>query len=389
MTYARRRVSSCAPNPAPTASTERGPAGPFASVGMPPDPTRRPPTRAGRLPVAPLVIVLLTVTAISVVLSLRFGSERLSTTQVTQVLLAHLTDGSPDEVVSDTIVWQLRLPRAILAAVVGAGLALSGAGMQTLVRNPLADPYLLGISSGAAVGATLVITVGAFATFGGNALTVGALVGAVCAATAVYLVSLGQGGITPLRLVLSGVVLSSAFSATASFLVFISDDKSAAGSVLFWMLGALGGAKWSLLVLPALAVAFVGLAMMLGHGWLDALASGEETALALGVPVPALRTALFLGLSLLVGVLVSVSGGIGFVGLILPHVARLLVGSTHRRMLPVAAVAGSLFLVWVDVAARQIAAPQEMPLGVVTGMVGAPIFLVLMGRRRYRFGNAS
>lgn len=335
----------------------------------------------------PLVVLLALTCALSVVVSLGFGSERIPVEQVWQVVRAHVGGGPGGPEAWDTIVWQLRLPRALLAVIVGAGLALAGAGMQTLVRNPLADPYLLGISSGAAVGATLVITLGLLPAAGIYALSLGALLGALAAAVVVYLVALAQGGLTPLRLVLSGVVLSSAFSAIASFLVFLSDDSRAANSVMFWMLGSLAGATWASIVPPAVVVALAAVLLLALHAWLDALAAGPETAAALGVPVRSLRLGLFVLLGVLVGVLVAVSGGIGFVGLIVPHAARLLVGATHRVMLPVAALAGGLFLVWVDVIARVAAAPQEMPLGVVTGLVGAPVFLALMGRRGYSFGG--
>lgn len=340
-----------------------------------------------RLLVVPLAAVLTGCCAVSIVVSLAFGAEHIPIDEVWQVVQAHLLSGPDAPAHWDTIVWQLRLPRALLAVIVGAGLALAGAGMQTLVRNPLADPYLLGISSGAAVGATLVITLGLLGGAGVYALSLGALLGALAAALIVYAVAMAQGGLTPLRLVLSGVVLSSAFSAVASFLVFLSEDPRAANSVMFWMLGSLSGATWATIVPPAVVVAAAAVAMLALHSWLDALAAGTETAASLGVPVRGLRLLLFVLLGFLVGVLVAVSGGIGFVGLIVPHAARLLVGATHRVMLPIAALAGALFLLWVDVVARVAAAPQEMPLGVVTGLLGAPIFLILMGRRSYSFGG--
>lgn len=261
--------------------------------------------------------------------------------------------------------------------------------MQTLVRNPLADPYLLGVSAGASVGATAVIALGMFTSWGTHRLTLGALVGALAAAALVYLISMAQGGMTPLRLVLSGVVLSSAFSALASFLVFRSPDPRAAQSVLFWMLGSVAGATWDSLWVAALVTVVIAVLMIAFSGWLDALAAGTDVARSLGIPDTRVRKALFVGSSVLVGVLVAVSGGIGFVGLVIPHMARLLVGASHRSMLPIAAAVGSLFLLWVDVGARVIAAPQEVPLGVVTGFIGAPIFLYLMGRSQYRFSSES
>ncbi|MGX6449614.1 FecCD family ABC transporter permease [Patulibacter sp. S7RM1-6] len=344
---------------------------------------------AGRRLRTPVVLAALTLLlAVSAVLSVGFGAEPLPPRVVLDVLDHRLLGGAADPT-WDAIVWDIRVPRTLLAVVVGAGLAVAGAGIQTLVRNPLADPYLLGVSSGASVGATAVITLGVFAGAGLWALSLGALAGALGASLLVFGIAMAQGGLTPLRLVLTGTVLSSAFSAFASFLVFRSADPQAAQSVLFWLLGSLSGAAWDQLLAPTLVVVVAGGLLLAASGWLDALVAGPETAAALGVPVRRLRQALFVLLAALVGVLVAVAGGIGFVGLVLPHVARLVVGPRHRRMLPVSALAGALFLVWVDVAARVAVRPTEMPLSVVTGLIGAPIFLLLLGRRTYRFGGAS
>ncbi|WP_235734988.1 FecCD family ABC transporter permease [Nocardioides alcanivorans] len=337
------------------------------------------------MPFLPLAAVLLVAAIASVIVSLAFGSERIPVDEVVATVTDRLRGNEPGR--WDIIVWELRLPRALMALVVGAGLAVAGAGMQTLVRNPLADPYLLGISSGASVGATAAITTGVLSGFGIHALSAGALLGAIGSTLLVWLVATAQGGLTPLRLVLSGVVLSSGLSAIASFLVFLSDDPRAANSVMFWMLGSVGGATWERLWIPTIVVACAAATLLALHRWMDALAAGPETAAALGVNVAVLRTLLFLGLAVLVGIIVAVSGGIGFVGLIVPHAARLLVGARHRVVLPIAALAGGTFLVWVDVLARIAVRPQEIPLGVVTGVVGAPLFLILMGRGTYRFGG--
>ncbi|WP_260464967.1 iron ABC transporter permease [Arachnia propionica] len=337
----------------------------------------------------PILIVIPVLTALSIVYSVNIGSERLDPDAIWQVIQAHLSGTTSDNRAVEAIVWELRLPRALLSVIVGAGLGIAGCAMQTLVRNPLADPYLLGVSSGASVGATAVITFGVLSGFGLWAISAGALLGAFGAALAVYLVAMAQGGLTPIRLVLSGVVLSSAFSAIASFLVFKGPDPRAAQSVLFWLLGSVSGAQWDRLMLPFVVVLASLLALMLVSGWLDALASGPDAAAALGVPVNVLRQGLFLLLAILVGVLVAVSGGIGFVGLVVPHLCRMIVGSLHRRLLPVCAVIGAFFLLWVDVVSRVIVAPAEVPLGVVTGLVGAPVFLIVMGRRSYGFGSAA
>lgn len=215
------------------------------------------------------------------------------------------------------------------------------------------------------------------------------MVGAIAATATVYLVMMLLGGITPLRLILSGVVLSSAFSAVASLLVFKAPDARSAQSVLFWMLGSVSGAQWDRLLLPLLVLVLAVVLMFMLSLRLDALSAGPETAAALGVRGGLLRKVLFAVQALLVGAMVAVAGGIGSVGLVIPHFARLVVGSVHRQVIPVAVFGGALFLLWVDVLARLIAPPQEIPLGVVTGVIGAPVFLLLIGRSRYRFGGQS
>lgn len=341
-------------------------------------------------PRGPVVIpVLAAAVALSLVAAAGFGSTQIPAGDVVDVLAAHLRGVAAPDPATDAIVWDLRMPRGLLAVIVGAGLAVAGAAMQTLVRNPLADPHLLGVSAGASVGATLVITTGAFAGAGLWALSTGALLGALGAAVLVFVVASAQGGLTPLRLVLIGTVMASAFSALASFLVFRSPEPQAAQAVLFWLLGSFAGATWDQLALPGVVVAAATFALIAGGRWLDALAAGPDTAASLGVPVAALRRGLFVVLALLVGSMVAVAGAIGFVGLVLPHVARLLVGARHRLVLPVAALAGAVFMLWVDVAARLVGGAAEIPLSVITGLVGAPVFLFLLGRRRYRFGGTA
>jgi len=343
--------------------------------------------RSHRIPTVIVLLLLLVLVVVSFIVSLTFGSVDYSAQDVWQVLVNRLSGEHSFDVAIDSIVWELRVPRGLLAIIVGAGLALAGVAMQTLVRNPLADPYLLGVSSGASVGATAVITFGVFTAFGLYALSLGALLGALVATATVYLITMAQGGLTPLRLILTGVVLSAAFSALASFLVFKGPDARAAQGVMFWMLGSVAGAHWNKLLLPGIVVIGVFAVLLMLSNYLDALAAGPDTAAALGVNVPRLRKVLFFLQALLVGAMVAVAGGIGFVGLVIPHVARMIVGSLHRRLLPVSMLIGSLFVIWVDVIARIAAPPQEIPLGVVTGVLGAPLFLILMGKGRYTFGG--
>lgn len=282
------------------------------------------------------------------------------------------------------IVWDIRLPRVLLAAVVGAGLSAVGVAVQAMVRNPLADPYVLGISSGASVGATAVASFGLFASLGVYALSTAAFLSALVAMALVYLVA---KGLTPLRLVLTGTAMAYGFSAIAMLLVFQSPRGEAARSAMFWLLGSLGGVTWAALPVAAATTA-AGLLFLLGKGKvLNALAMGDEAATTLGVDVTRLRRGLFVVTAAMTGVLVAVSGAVGFVGLVLPHAVRLLVGADHRRVLAVAPLAGACFLVWVDVAARLLAAPEELPLGVITAALGVPCFVFLMRRRGYVFGG--
>lgn len=342
----------------------------------------------GRLSPGIVLPALLVVTVLSAVCALAFGSEMLPVSTVVDVV--HSRFGGPPVTRSElAIVWGIRAPRVLLGLAVGAGLAVAGAVVQTLVRNALADPHLLGVSSGASVGATAVITTGLFAGAGVWALSFGAMIGALGAAILVFTIATLQGGITPLRLVLTGTVTASALSAIASFLVLRTNDSQAAQSVLFWLLGSLAGASWDKLWVPVIVVVLLTAAVFALHGWLDALAAGPDVAASLGIPIRTLRNVLFGVLAALVGTMVAVSGAIAFVGLVIPHVTRMIVGARHRVVLPAAALIGASFLVWVDVVARTSLRPTEIPLSVVTGVIGAPLFLLLLGRRRYRFGGSS
>ena len=355
-------------------------------------PTHLPSPKAGaprgRLSPGIVLPALLVVAVLSAVCALAFGSEMLPVSTVVDVV--HSRFGGPPVTRSElAIVWGIRAPRVLLGLAVGAGLAVAGAVVQTLVRNALADPHLLGVSSGASVGATAVITTGLFAGAGVWALSFGAMIGALGAAILVFTIATLQGGITPLRLVLTGTVTASALSAIASFLVLRTNDSQAAQSVLFWLLGSLAGASWDKLWAPVIVVFLLTAAVFALHGWLDALAAGPDVAASLGITVRTLRNVLFGVLAALVGTMVAVSGAIAFVGLVIPHVTRMLVGARHRVVLPAAALIGASFLVWVDVVARTSLRPTEIPLSVVTGVIGAPLFLLLLGRRRYRFGGSS
>ncbi|SNY54609.1 iron complex transport system permease protein [Paractinoplanes atraurantiacus] len=281
----------------------------------------------------------------------------------------------------EAIVWQVRLPRILLGMLVGAGLATCGVALQAMVRNVLADPYLLGINSGASSGAAAAILFGVGAGFGQYALSTSAFLGALAASLLVFLIARSGGRVTSMRLLLSGVAVGYALYALTSFLIFASGSAEGSRSVMFWLLGSLGLARWDALLAVAAIVIGGTIAYLTVNGRrLDALAVGDETAHTLGVSPDRFRMRLLVVVSLGVGVLVSASGSIGFVGLVVPHLARRVVGATHARVVPVAALLGAILLVWADVVARVLLAPQEIPIGIITALLGAPFLLILIRR---------
>lgn len=347
---------------------------------------RRHPAARFRLVVIGLVVLLLATMTVGIMV----GSVSLSPLVVWQVVADHLLPGySAGQHVTpgqDEIVWNLRLPRVLLGAAVGAGLAVVGAGLQALVRNPLADPYIFGITAGASVGATTVIVLGVVA-FGAYSLSIAAFIGALVAFVLVLLLAGAGGRLSPLRLILAGVAVMYTMSAISSGLLYFATTEGNQGAgqqVLFWLLGGLAGANWEQVALPIAAVLGGTLLLMLRARALNALLVGEETAATLGIELGAFRRQLFTLAALMTGSMVAVSGGIGFVGLMVPHAVRMLVGPDHRRVLPVCVLLGASFLVAADVLARWVAAPQEIPIGIVTAFVGAPFFAVILRSHRRR-----
>ncbi|MET9929647.1 MULTISPECIES: iron ABC transporter permease [unclassified Streptomyces] len=338
-------------------------------------PRPRPP--AGRLPFPAVVAGLLLALAAAVLASLALGSVRVPPGQVIDALTGR-AGPSPYR----TIVLDVRLPRILLGVVVGAGLAVVGAVLQALVRNRLADPFLLGISSGASAGAVLVLVVGV----GGGitttlALPAGAFAGALVALVLVYGLARRGGTMTGPRLVLAGVAISYVLSALTTLILAAAGRPEHFREALYWSLGGLGSARWDTLVLPA-AVLLLGLGALLALARpLDLLLVGEEDATVLGLDTARFRAAVFVLVSLVTAVMVAASGAVGFIGLMAPHAARLAVGAPHRRLLPVAALGGAVALVLADLGARTVTAPQDLPVGVLTALTGGPFFLWLMRRR--------
>jgi iron complex transport system permease protein len=335
---------------------------------------RRPVRRGGVIGVLGLAVL-----ALSVAAAVTIGSAELSVADVSRTVLVHLgLPLRPLAPLQDGIVWQLRMPRVLLAVLVGAGLAVCGAVLQALTGNPLADPYLLGISSGASTGAVAVLVLGIGA--GAFALSTGAFLGSVLAFATVLALA-GRSLTSSTRVVLAGVAASQLFGAVTSLVVITSADGDATRSVTFWLLGSLAAADWPA-VLACGAAAVLGLAACWSAApTLDAFAFGQEAAASLGIRPARAQAALFSVTALTAAVLVAASGAIGFVGLVVPHAARYLVGTRHRALLPACALLGAVFLLWADTAARVLFAPQDVPVGVLTAVVGVPVFAIILRRR--------
>ncbi|WP_019182130.1 FecCD family ABC transporter permease [Microbacterium yannicii] len=333
---------------------------------------------------------LIAALAVSAVMAIGIGPVPVAPGTIIPIVSHHLF-GLPAEATwslsDEAIVWNVRVPRVLLGIAVGAGLALCGAALQAMVRNVLADPYVLGISGGASTGAAGAILFGLGAGAGQFALPASAFVGALGASLLVYAIARGSGGVTPMRLLLSGVAVGYALSAATSFLIFASDSAEGSRSVMFWLLGSLALARWDAVLALVLVIVAVTLAVLMISGRaLDALAAGDETALTLGVSPERSRVSLLVVVSLCTGAVVAAAGAIGFVGLVIPHLARRLVGSAHARVLPVTALLGSIFLVWADALARTVMQPRELPIGILTAIVGAPFLLILVRRMYARRG---
>lgn len=322
----------------------------------------------------------------TLVVSLGLGAVPLSPGEVLSVLASRTPWGGPTEKVTMTIVWDFRLPRGLLAILIGAGLAAAGAAFQGLFRNPLADPFIVGASGGAALGATLAITAGlTWRGIGLGPVPLAAFLGALAAVAIVYTVAEAGGHAPAVALLLAGAALSTILSAAVSLLMLFNDR--ALHEVFSWLLGGLGGRSWPHLR-AITSYLLVGLMVL----WflarpLDALASGEETAQSLGLSLPRARGAVVAAASLTTAAAVAVGGIIGFVGLIAPHIARVLFGADHHRLIPVSALVGALLLLLADGLARTVLAPIELPVGIVTALLGGPFFLYLLRTRQRALGG--
>ncbi len=347
-----------------------------------------------RMPIYWLAAVLLFAALIlSILTAVTFGSVKLSVGQVYGVIFhklfglgdaAQFGQGSLHD-----IVWYIRLPRIALAVGVGMGLSVSGCVMQAIVRNPLADPYILGVSSGASLGATMAVMLGIASLLGSNAIGICAFAGAFGVSLLVQLISGIGGRSNSIRLLLGGMALGSVCSALSNFIVYLYGDRNGMQTIAFWLMGSFAGAKWEniALILPVnllLSLFFISQSRVL-----NLMLMGDEVAVTLGTDLARYRHLYLLLSALMVGLSVYSAGMIGFVGLIVPHVVRMLLGTDHRRLLPVSALAGPIFLIWADVACRLIIPRSELPIGILISAIGAPCFIYLLLRKSYGFGEGK
>ncbi|PWQ97508.1 FecCD family ABC transporter permease [Leucothrix arctica] len=338
-------------------------------------------TNKSTRPILAIAGVLILLISLSIAVSV--GAVSISTGTVWGIFLNKISPELVEQTWSkgrESIVWEIRFPRALLAVMVGSGLALVGASLQAVSRNSLADPHLLGISSGGAFGAIFALLhAGMF--LGLLTVPLMAFVGALLATLIVFSVSRLANASSADRLVLAGVAVSFIVMAGANGLIFLGDPK-AAHTVIFWMLGGLGLAQWDQLMYPLVILIASGAWLTSRANSLNAMTVGDKTATTLGISVAQFRITVFVVGALITGVMVAFSGIIGFVGLMVPHAARMLVGGDYARVLPASALIGAIFLLWADIIARTVMAPEDMPIGIVTGLIGGVFFVWLLGRRK-------
>ncbi len=348
---------------------------------------------AGKLTFAGVVVLLLAALLVSILLAVQTGSTQISWGDILNVVKFRLFGAGDPEVYGKgavpDIVWYIRLPRLMLAVAVGAALAVCGVIMQAIVKNPLADPYVLGISSGASLGATVAILLGVGSFLGSNFVGILGFAGAFGVSLLVILLSNVGGRSNSVRLLLAGMALSSVCSAASSFVVYFASDREGMMSVTYWLMGSLAGAEWGQIAFLLPFVLLCTLFFWSQSRTLNLMLLGDEVSVTLGADLHRWRLLYLLLASALIGFVVYAAGMIGFVGLIIPHAARMVFGSDHRRLIPASALLGALLLVWADVLCRTIIPRSELPIGILTSLLGAPCFVYLMARKTYGFGGGG
>ncbi|WP_199318997.1 MULTISPECIES: iron ABC transporter permease [Dysgonomonas] len=337
-----------------------------------------------------LIFLLLIFLVLTFVITISVGTLDIPLADTVKVILGKMGgyELNVDNPFSN-IIWQLRVPRVLMALFVGAGLAICGVVMQAVVQNPLAEPFLLGISSGGYLGAVFYIMLGAFIPVFYTELGIVffAFVGALLASFSVIFLSSYKSKLSTTKLILSGMIINAAFQAVANFIVAISGSYESISRIAFWTMGSLNASKWESCLLPACTVIIISAYFYSQYRNLNILLQGDETAVTLGVNVNLFRKLYISIISLMVGLLVSYCGIIGFVGLVIPHIGRALVGANHKRLIPIAFLLGAIFLMIADCVARSLLENMELPIGVFTALVGAPFFAYIMIKKNYSFSN--
>ena len=338
-----------------------------------------------------LLLILVGILIVSLFWALSIGTVKLPISDIYETIIAQFTSGlaieAPGQGPTHDIVWFLRLPRLLLAALVGCGLAVCGVIMQAIVKNPLADPYILGISSGASLGATSAILLGIGAFLGPNFVGIAAFIGAFVISLAVLFISNLGGRSNSIKLLLAGMALSAVCSAFSSFIVYFANNKEGMQTIAYWMMGSLAGAQWNELIVIAPIIIVSVIFFWTQSRVLNLMLLGDESAITMGTDLHVYRQWYLLISSLIVGFAVYSAGMIGFVGLIIPHVIRMFTGPDHKRLIPVSALTGAIFLVICDGLCRVIIPHTELPIGILISMIGAPSFIYLMIKKTYGFGG--
>ncbi len=331
-----------------------------------------------------LSIVLLAGLAASIVVAVTFGTMPLPVSEVYQTIMA---GPFADESATRSVVWFIRLPRLILAGAVGMGLSVSGVVMQAIVRNPLADPYVLGISSGASLGATMAILLGVGLVLGGSAVGIMGFAGAFIASIVVIVLSNIGGRANSIKLLLAGTAISALCGAFSNFIVYMSDKDDALRAVVNWTMGSLAAAEWRSNAIIWCIILLGTLFFWTQYRMLNLMLLGDEAAITLGADLHKYRLLYIVISALMIGFSVYKAGMIGFVGLVVPHIVRMILGTDHKKLIHVAALSGAIFLIWADVLCRSVIPGVEIPIGILTSLVGAPMFIYLMVRKKYGFGG--
>lgn len=342
-------------------------------------------------PVVLTCLILIGLLMVSMVLAINFGPAKLQTKDIIGVLGEKIfgvpyTGAGPNNAFLNDIVWELRVPRILLGMIAGAGLALCGCVMQAVVKNPLANPYILGISSGASLGATAGILLG-FHLFGYVSIGFTAFLGALISSYIVYIIAHIGGRTSSVKLLLAGMAVNALCSAFSSFIVYVAADAEGIQKVTFWLMGSLASGRWHSILPVSIVVLLSILFFLTQFRGLNLLLMGDEVAISLGTDLNRIRKIYLLIVSLIVGMIVWNCGTIGFVGLIIPHVVRMFVGTDHRKLIPISVLVGALFLLWCDVVAKIVLKGVELPIGIITSMIGSPLFIYLMVRKQYGFGR--